>query len=80
MNADPSNTSIVEACALSHTPRNGLKSLRLGVFGALFAIAATLMASLHPVHAEEAQQDVQSAPSFVDNFSNFDRSRWFVSE
>ncbi|WP_254633874.1 glycoside hydrolase family 16 protein [Mesorhizobium sp. GbtcB19] len=80
MNADPSNTSNVAACALSHTPRNGLNSLRLGVFGVLFAIAATLTASLHPARAEGAQQDVQSAPSFVDNFSNFDRSRWFVSD
>lgn len=80
MNADPGNTSNVAACALAHTPRNGLNSLRLGVVGALFVIAATLAASLHPAHAEGVQQEVQSAPSFVDNFSNFDRSRWFVSD
>ena len=80
MNADPGNTSNVAACALAHTPRNGLNSLRLGVVGALVAIAATLAASLHPAHAEGVQQEVQSAPSFVDNFSNFDRSRWFVSD
>ena len=80
MNADPGNTSNVAACALAHTPRNGLNSLRLGVVGALVAIAATLAASLHPAHAEGVQQEVQSARSFVDNFSNFDRSRWFVSD
>src|SRR5690349_19497993 len=76
MNADPSNTSNEAACALAHMPRNGLNSLRLGVFGVLFAIAATL----HPAHAQGTQPELKSAPSFVDNFSNFSQSRWFVSD
>ncbi|TPK97103.1 MULTISPECIES: glycoside hydrolase family 16 protein [unclassified Mesorhizobium] len=80
MNADSSNTSTMAVCDKSHTPGNGLNSLRLGVVGALLAIAATLAASPHPAHAQGAQQELQSAPSFVDNFSNFDRSRWFVSD
>ncbi|MDX8526577.1 family 16 glycosylhydrolase [Mesorhizobium sp. MSK_1335] len=65
---------------MSHAPSNGLTSLLLGMVGALLAIAATLAASLHPAHAQGVQQELQSAPSFVDNFSNFDRSRWFVSD
>ncbi|MDG4873648.1 family 16 glycosylhydrolase [Mesorhizobium sp. WSM4935] len=80
MNADPDKTSTVAACAMSHAPGRGLTSLRLGVAGALFAVAAALAAGLHPAHAQEAQQEPQSAPSFVDNFSNFNQSRWFVSD
>jgi len=80
MNADPNNTSTVAACEMSHAPAGGLTSLRLGAVGALLAIAATLAAGLHPAHAQEGQQELQSAPSFVDNFSNFNKSRWFVSD
>ena len=79
MNVDPNNTSIVAACVSSHGSRTGFAGLRLGVVGTLFAIAATFAATPHAAHAQDAQ-DVQSAPSFVDNFSNFDRSRWYVSD
>jgi len=80
MNADPDNASTVAVCEVSHAPGSGVSSLRLGVVGALLTIAASLAASLHPAHAQAVQQELQSAPSFVDNFSNFDRSRWFVSD
>ena len=80
MNADPDNASTVAVCEVSHAPGSGVTSLRLGVVGALLTIAASLAASLHPAHAQAVQQELQSAPSFVDNFSNFDRSRWFVSD
>ncbi|MBZ9731861.1 glycoside hydrolase family 16 protein [Mesorhizobium sp. CA18] len=80
MNADPDNTSTEAACEVSQAPGSGLTSLRLGVVGALFAVAAALAASPHPAHAQAAQQELQSAPSFVDNFSNFNQSRWFVSD
>jgi endo-1,3-1,4-beta-glycanase ExoK len=76
MNAYPNNASAVRV--MSPAPGTGFNSLRLGVAGALFAVAATFAATLPPAHAQE--QDVQSAPSFVDNFSSFDRSRWFVSD
>ncbi|TIV07982.1 MAG: glycosyl hydrolase family protein, partial [Mesorhizobium sp.] len=35
---------------------------------------------MHPAHAQGTQPELKSAPSFVDNFSNFSQSRWFVSD
>lgn len=53
-----------------YAKRPGL--LRLVFAGALLAVAATL----HPARA----QDLEGAPSFVDNFSNLDGKRWYVSD
>ncbi|TIV14670.1 MAG: glycosyl hydrolase family protein, partial [Mesorhizobium sp.] len=76
MNADPNNPSTVAACEMSHAPGSGLAGLRFGAASVLFAVVATL----HPAHAQGTQPELKSAPSFVDNFSNFSQSRWFVSD
>ncbi|OBQ95008.1 MAG: glycosyl hydrolase family protein [Mesorhizobium sp.] len=76
MNAYPNDTSTAAACSMPRANSNRSKTLKLWLAGALLAAAAAIVAPPHSVHAEE----MQSAPSFVDNFSNFDRSRWFVSD
>ncbi|RWE03900.1 MAG: glycosyl hydrolase family protein [Mesorhizobium sp.] len=74
MNAESNNTITAAACGRPRVRSNGPGSPWLGLAGALFAVAAAFAAA--PAHA----QDMQSAPSFVDNFSSFDRSRWYVSD
>ncbi|AZO10057.1 glycosyl hydrolase family protein [Mesorhizobium sp. M3A.F.Ca.ET.080.04.2.1] len=76
MNADPNNTSTAVVSDMARARSNGPSNLRRGLFSALFAVAATFAAFLHPARA----QDMTSAPSFVDNFTNLDRSRWYVSD
>ncbi|RWA77615.1 MAG: glycosyl hydrolase family protein [Mesorhizobium sp.] len=73
MSVDPNNTTAVAARRMPRVHSHG-RGLWLGLATALFAAAAAFVAA--PARA----QDMQSAPSFVDNFSNFDRSRWFVSD
>ncbi|MBW8909731.1 family 16 glycosylhydrolase [Mesorhizobium sp. RCC_202] len=83
MNVDPNNTSTAAGLDLPRGRSNEQKSVWLGVVGALLAAAATFVVAPTAVRAEEpstAADPMQSAPSFVDNFSNFDRSRWFVSD
>lgn len=83
MNADPDNTSTATVFDPSRSHSNGAGSLSWGLIGAVFAVAATFVTVSPAARAEEpaASADaMQSAPSFVDNFSNFDRSRWFVSD
>ena len=76
MNTGSINISTAAACAMPRACSNGSRSLWPSLAGALFAVAAAVSALPHLAHA----QDMQSAPSFVDNFSNFDRSRWYVSD
>ena len=83
MNVDPNNTSTAADFELSRGRSNEQKSVWLGLAGALLAAVATFVAAPTAVRAEEPSagaDPMQSAPSFVDNFSNFDRSRWFVSD
>ncbi|MGX8010514.1 endo-1,3-1,4-beta-glycanase ExoK [Mesorhizobium sp. ORM8.1] len=83
MNVDPNNTSTAAGFDLSRGRSNEQKSVWLGFVGAVLAAAATFAVAPTAVRAEEpstAAGPMQSAPSFVDNFSNFDRSRWFVSD
>ncbi|TPN89763.1 glycosyl hydrolase family protein [Mesorhizobium sp. CU2] len=80
MKVDPNTPS---ARAMSHALVNGIAGLRFGAIGALFAVAATFVAAPPAARAEDAAASadpMQSAPSFVDNFSSFDRSRWYVSD
>jgi len=47
----------------------------------LSAISALLLAALGSlVTAPALAQDIQSSPSFVDDFASFDRARWYVSD
>lgn len=79
MNRDPNNASGIVASATTRAGSKWSKALRSGFLGALFA--AVSMTAPHTARAEDAQgASMQSAPSFVDNFSSFDRSRWFVSD
>jgi endo-1,3-1,4-beta-glycanase ExoK len=83
MNVDPNNTPTAAGFDLSLGRSNEQNGVWLGLVGALLAAAATFVAAPTAVRAEEpstAAGPMQSAPSFVDNFSNFDRSRWFVSD
>lgn len=81
MNADPNNVTTTAACGMSRAHPNGPRSFWLSLASALLAVTAAVLAVPHSAHAEDAHaQDMQSAPSFVDNFSNFDRSRWYVSD
>jgi len=78
MNAYPRTITIVAAETMPSTQPNRRLSLRrLGAASMLLlALAASLVAAPHAARA----QDVSSAPSFVDDFKNFDRSRWYVSD
>lgn len=81
MNADPNNITTAAACGMSRAHPNGPRSFWPSLASALLAVTAAVLAVPHSAHAEDAHaQDMQSAPSFVDNFSNFDRSRWYVSD
>jgi len=61
----------------STQPNRRLSLRRLGAASMLLlALAASLVAAPHAARA----QDVSSAPSFVDDFKTFDRSRWYVSD
>ena len=76
MNSDPKTTSTtaIDATSFSHATRQA-DLRRLGLIGGLLLAAlGSLFAA--PAHA----QDIQSAPSFVDDFKSFDRSRWYVSD
>ena len=76
MNSDPKTTSTTanDTSLFAHlTRQTGLR--RLGLIGAL------LLSALGSLPAAPAYaQDIQSAPSFVDDFKSFDRSRWYVSD
>ena len=78
MNAYPRTITIVAAETMPSTQPNRRLSLRrLGAASMLLlALAASLVAAPHAARA----QDVSSAPSFVDDFKTFDRSRWYVSD
>ena len=76
MDVDSKNTPIAEGHGTARAYSNVWAVLRHGLVSAVFAGAAILAAPPHPAHA----QDVQSAPSFVDNFSTFDSKRWYVSD
>jgi endo-1,3-1,4-beta-glycanase ExoK len=83
MNVDPNNTSKAAGFDLSRGRSNERKSVWPGLAGALLAAVATFVAAPTGARAEEpaaGADPMQSAPSFVDNFSSFDRSRWFVSD
>jgi endo-1,3-1,4-beta-glycanase ExoK len=76
MNSNPKTTSTtaVDATSFAHGTRQASQR-RLGLIGALL-LAALGSLSAVPAHA----QDIKSAPSFVDDFKSFDRSRWYVSD
>jgi len=76
MNLDPKTTSTtaIDATSVAHQTRQAALR-RLGLIGGLLLAAlGSLFAA--PSHA----QDIQSAPSFVDDFKSFDKSRWYVSD
>jgi len=63
------------------TPAQPNRQVRLLSVGALLlAAAAALFGAAQPSRAQDTSPDVQSAPSFVDDFKSFDRSRWYVSD
>ncbi len=76
MKADPKNTLFAVGSGMTRTRSSVPAMLRHGPAGAMFAGAVVLAAALHPAHAQE----LQSAPSFVDDFSTFDTKRWYVSD
>lgn len=76
MNSDPKTTSTngIDARPFLHRARQA--GWRRLVWPAALALAA--LGSLWS--APSRAQDIQSAPSFVDDFKTFDRSRWYVSD
>jgi endo-1,3-1,4-beta-glycanase ExoK len=80
MNADPKTTSIIVTDGMPSTRRRRQKKKsprRLCTGGAFLLVAlGTLLASPVPSHS----QDLPTAPSFVDDFSSFDRARWYVAD
>ena len=83
MYVDPNNASTAAVFSPSRAHSNRQAGLWLRFVGALLAVAATFVAVPPAARAEEpaaSTDPMQSAPSFVDNFSNFDRSRWYVSD
>ncbi|WP_157357584.1 family 16 glycosylhydrolase [Mesorhizobium metallidurans] len=57
-----------------HWIRQGRRLCSIGAF--VLVVLGGLIAGPAPSRA----QDIQSAPSFVDDFSKFDRSRWYISD
>ena len=79
MNEDPKTTPIMAVDAMiSAQPNRPLRLLSVGAL--LLAAAAALFGAAQPSRAQDASPEMKSAPSFVDNFKSFDRSRWFVSD
>lgn len=78
MNVDPKNTSNVMADGMPFTrqiQQGGLRRLRSGA-ALLLVVLASLVAGSIPSRA----QDMPNSPSFVDDFTSFDRARWYVSD
>lgn len=86
MSANPKNTSP----PTTGTPTTGGPSTgrmpflrwirqgrRLSSIGAFVLVA---LGGLIAAPAPSRAQDIQSAPSFVDDFSKFDRSRWYIAD
>ena len=76
MNSNPKTTSTIATGGTPFTSQArqaGLK--RLSAISALLVVA---LGSL--VTAPALAQDIQSSPSFVDDFASFDRARWYVSD
>ncbi|MBZ9809521.1 family 16 glycosylhydrolase [Mesorhizobium sp. BR1-1-9] len=79
MNADPRTTFTVAVRGMSSTRQ--ARQARPGSTGrraALVALAA--LAGLFAGPAPSWSQDLKSAPSFVDDFTSFNRQRWYVSD
>ncbi|ESX48035.1 MULTISPECIES: family 16 glycosylhydrolase [unclassified Mesorhizobium] len=85
MNADPKTTPMAAIDAMiSARPNRPMRLVfptrLLSVGALLLAAAAALLGAAHPSRAQDASPEMQSAPSFVDDFKSFDRSRWYVSD
>ena len=74
MNVDPKTSPIVAVDAMiSAQPNRPLRLLSVGAL--LLAPAAALFGAAQPSHAQDTSPEMKSAPSFVDDFKSFDRSR-----
>lgn len=76
MNLDPKNTSAIAIDASPFAREAGQAGLRrLGLIGALLlaALGGLVTTSSHA-------QDIATSPSFVDDFTSFNRERWYVSD
>ncbi|MCA0054943.1 glycosyl hydrolase family protein [Mesorhizobium sp. B2-2-4] len=80
MNADPRTTFTVAVRGISSTrqARQARPGGSAGRRAALVALAA--LAGLFAGPAPSWSQDLKSAPSFVDDFTSFNRQRWYVSD
>ena len=78
MNADPKKTPIAVADGMPFWRQIQQGSLRRLCSGAAFLLVA--LASLAAAPIPSRAQDMPSSPSFVDDFSSFDRERWYVSD
>lgn len=81
MSANPKNTSTPTTCTLTtgpmpfqHWTGQGRRLCSIGAF--VLVVLGGLIAGPAPSRSEE----IQSAPSFVDDFSKFDRSRWYIAD
>jgi endo-1,3-1,4-beta-glycanase ExoK len=77
MNADSRNTPAIATGKLSRHPAGQVGLKRLWSCGT-FALAA--LASLVSGPTMSRSQDMPTAPSFVDDFTTLDQSRWYVSD
>jgi len=78
MNADPKKTSITMADGMPAWRQIQQGPLRRLCSGAAFLLVA--LASLVAGPIPSRAQDMPSSPSFVDDFTSFDRERWYVSD
>ena len=78
MNADPKTITWQSMPWRSAQPNRQMRLLSVGAL--LLAAAAALFGAAQPSRAQDVSPEMQSAPSFVDDFKSFDRSRWYVSD
>ena len=78
MNADPKKTPIAVADGMPFWRQIQQGTLRRLCSGAAFLLVA--LASLAAAPIPSRAQDMPSSPSFVDDFTSFDRERWYVSD
>ncbi|TPK89217.1 MULTISPECIES: family 16 glycosylhydrolase [unclassified Mesorhizobium] len=76
MNSDPKTTSATAIHARPFARRTRQDSPdRLGLLCALLLVALGSLLAV-PAHA----QNIETSPSFVDDFTSFNRQRWYVSD